>query len=187
MATTHTDTTPYWSTSATFPQFDRLAGDARADVVVVGGGITGLTTAYLAAKAGKRVVVLERGRCAAADTGHTSAHLTMVTDTRLSELVKAFGPTHAQAVWDAGLAAIATIDAIVGEHDIDAGFEWVDGCLHAPRGAGATDGSEDLAAEATLGSARPSARTWDARWAGTRPSGHGIARATGHASRQPAR
>ena len=57
--------------------------------------------------------MLERGRCAATDTGHTSAHLTMVTDTRLSELVKEFGRTHAQAVWDAGLAAIAQIDDIV--------------------------------------------------------------------------
>ena len=34
--------------------------------------------------------------------------------------------------WDAGLAAIATIDEVVREHTIDAGFEWVDGYLHAP-------------------------------------------------------
>ena len=53
------------------------------------------------------MVVLERDRCAATDTGHTSAHLTMVTDARLAELVKRFGRNHAQAVWDAGLAAIA--------------------------------------------------------------------------------
>jgi choline dehydrogenase-like flavoprotein len=80
-----TDTTPYWTTSSTFPPFTRLAEDAEADVVVVGAGLTGLTTAYLLVKGGKRVVVLERERCAMADTGHTSAHLTMVTDTRISE------------------------------------------------------------------------------------------------------
>ena len=78
--TVHTPTTPYWSTSFTFPHYGKLDDDAQADVVVVGGGITGLTTAYLLARAGRRVILLERGRCAAIDTGHTSAHLTMVTD-----------------------------------------------------------------------------------------------------------
>src|SRR5881394_2474708 len=98
MVTKNSDTTPYCSASATFPQFAKLTEDVVADVVVVGAGITGLTTAYLLAKAGERVVVLERDRCAAIDTGHTSAHLTMVTDTRLSELAQRFGRTHAQAV-----------------------------------------------------------------------------------------
>ena len=74
----------------------------------------------------------------------------MVTDTRLSDLVKRFGRTHAQAVWDAGLAAIATIDDVVREHGIDAGFEWVDGYLHAPLGEDATDAAEDLEADAKL-------------------------------------
>jgi len=50
--------TPYWSTSATFTRFPRLAEDVIADVVVVGAGVTGLTAAYLLAKAGRRVVVL---------------------------------------------------------------------------------------------------------------------------------
>ena len=126
------DTTPYWSASAAFPRFAKLDENGKADVVVVGAGITGLTTAYLLAKAGRRVVVLERDRCAGTDTGHTSAHLTMVVDRRLTDLVKRFGPNHAQAVWDAGFAAIALIDDVVREHGIDAGFDWVDGYLHAP-------------------------------------------------------
>jgi len=143
------DTTPYWTTSSSFPPFIKLAEDAETDVVVVGGGITGLTTAYLLVKAGKRVVVLERERCAMADTGHTSAHLTMVTDTRISELANRFGRNHAQAVWDAGLAAIATIDETVREHDI-AAFEWVDGYLHAPFQDEDTHAVERLQEDAAL-------------------------------------
>ena len=147
---TLTDTTPYWSASATFPQFPALAEDVVADVVVVGAGMTGLTAAFLLAKAGKRVVVLERGRCAVSDTGHTSAHLTMVTDVRLTELVKRLGRDHAQAVWDAGLAAIAQVDALVREHEIDAGFEWVDGYLHRPATSQPAGDDVDLRSEAAM-------------------------------------
>ncbi len=135
MATTTRDTTPYWTTSATVPQFAALDADATADVVVVGGGVTGLTAAALLSAAGRSVMVLDRGRCALGDTGYTSAHLTMVTDTRLHELTSEFGISHAQAVWDAGLAAVAQIDELVRRHDIDADFEWVDGYLHLPAGA----------------------------------------------------
>jgi glycine/D-amino acid oxidase-like deaminating enzyme/nitrite reductase/ring-hydroxylating ferredoxin subunit len=150
MATSSTTTAPYWSSSASFPQFAKLGDDTTADVVVVGGGVTGLTTAYLLANAGKRVVLLERDRCAGTDTGHTSAHLTMVTDTRLTDLVSRFGRSHAQAVWDAGLAAISQIDAIVREHQFDADFAWVDGYLHAPWGSEASREGEALKTEASL-------------------------------------
>jgi glycine/D-amino acid oxidase-like deaminating enzyme len=149
MPAKHTTTTPYWATSATFPQSAKLTEDLATDVVVVGAGMTGLSAAYLLAKAGKRVVVVERDRCAMTDTGHTSAHLTMVTDARLTELVKRFGRNHAQAIWDAGLAAIATIDEVVREHAIDAGFEWVDGFLHAPLKDGTSQEAERLQEDAT--------------------------------------
>src|SRR5918995_3325008 len=132
MAGRTSDTTPYWSSSAPFPAFAELAADTEADVLVAGGGITGLTTAYLLAKAGKGVVVLDRDRCASIDTGHTTAHLTMVTDVGLTDLVKRFGTSHAQAAWDAGVAAIATIEDIVRNEGIDASFARVDGYLHMP-------------------------------------------------------
>ena len=121
----------YWTDSSSFPRFPTLDRDLTADVVVVGAGITGLTTAYLLARSGRSVVLLERRRCVEMDTAHTSAHLTMVTDVRLTELVDNLGRTHAQAVWDAGRAAIAQIDEIACEHEIDCAFKWVEGYLHA--------------------------------------------------------
>ena len=127
------DTQPYWG-EATLSNFPKNDANVRADVVVVGGGITGLTTAFLLAEAGRAVVLLERSRCASIDTGHTSAHVTMVTDTRLHELVDRLGRAHAQAVWDAGFAAIAEIERLIVENDLDAQFDWVDGFLHTALG-----------------------------------------------------
>jgi glycine/D-amino acid oxidase-like deaminating enzyme/nitrite reductase/ring-hydroxylating ferredoxin subunit len=132
------------------PLFPKLDRDLTVDVVVVGGGITGLTTAYLVAAAGQSVALIERDRCAQIDTGHTTAHVTMATDARLSELSDSFGKTHAQAVWDAGLAAIAEIDTIIREHDIACDFEWVSGYLHAPGGLADRDQIESFQQEARL-------------------------------------
>jgi glycine/D-amino acid oxidase-like deaminating enzyme/nitrite reductase/ring-hydroxylating ferredoxin subunit len=120
----------YWTQSASLPRFPRVDTDVTADVIVVGAGLTGLTAAYLLAKAGQSVIVLERDRLAQNDTAHTSAHLTMVTDATFSELTARFGEDHAQAVWDAGLAAIAQIDEIVRDESIACDFTWVPGYRH---------------------------------------------------------
>jgi glycine/D-amino acid oxidase-like deaminating enzyme/nitrite reductase/ring-hydroxylating ferredoxin subunit len=136
------ETTSYWTDSASIPRYPALDRTLDVDVVVVGAGITGLTAAYLLKKAGRRVAVLERRRVGGVDTMMTTAHVTCVTDLDLSALVKTFGRDHAQATWDAGLAAIAQIDTIVSDEDIDCGWTWVEGVKHVPAGQ---DGAKDAA------------------------------------------
>ena len=142
-------TTSYWSASATTPMFPQLTTDLVVDVAVIGGGSTGATAAYLIKRAGLSVALLERDRCATADTAHTTAHLTQVTDNRLGDLVSSFGRDHAQAAWDAGAAAIDEIEAIVREENISCHFSRVPGFLH---GSIVEDGNEreSLRVEAEL-------------------------------------
>src|SRR5687768_3602318 len=78
--------------------FPALDGDLEVDVAIVGGGISGLTAAVLLKKAGKRVAVLEKGRIAGGETGHTTAHLTEAVDTRYRTLEKDFGEAEARLV-----------------------------------------------------------------------------------------
>lgn len=143
-------TTPYWFATARPPLFPPLTEDLTTDVVIVGGGITGLTAAYILSRAGRRVVLLERDRCASADTGHTSAHLTMVTDLRLTDLATAFGREAAALVWEGGRAAITQIEWMVRAHDIQADFARIDGYLHAPTSADRDVVDSGLEKEAAL-------------------------------------
>jgi glycine/D-amino acid oxidase-like deaminating enzyme len=142
------DTLPYWFDSAAAPTFPKLDRNLDVDVVIVGGGITGLTAAYLLTAQGREVALIERERLAGIDTGHTSAHLTMVTDQRFTDLEKSFGRERAQAVWDAGLAAMAQIVDIVHAEAIDCDLTFVPGYMHAPLGAAPGEGAEAFRTEA---------------------------------------
>ena len=75
----------HWTIAVTLPRFKTISRDIKVDAIVIGGGLTGITAAYLLKKSGAKVALLERGRCAAADTGHTTAHLTYVNRHHVSE------------------------------------------------------------------------------------------------------
>src|SRR5436309_1952728 len=121
---------PFWIDSTPIRRFPRLERNVNVDVVVVGAGITGITTAHLLKKTGLTVGLIERERVASIDTGHTTAHLTFVTDVGLHELAGNFGNDHAQAAWDAGAAAVDEIERIVQEEEIQCEFTRVPADLH---------------------------------------------------------
>jgi glycine/D-amino acid oxidase-like deaminating enzyme len=70
--------------------------DRKADVVVVGAGITGLITAVLLTRAGKDVLVLEARYAGAGATGNTTAKISLLQGTKLSRIVGKHGPKIAQ-------------------------------------------------------------------------------------------
>lgn len=124
------------------PAFDALAEDLAVDVCVVGSGIAGLTTAYLAAKAGRRVAVLEAGeRIVAGESGRTTAHLSNAVDDRYVEIERIHGETVAMLVADSHTVAIDCIEAIVQDESIDCDFRRLDGYLFA---AGDDTRNDDL-------------------------------------------
>ena len=145
------DTTPYWIDSAPIRSFPPLRADLKVDVLVVGAGITGITAAYLLKRAGVGVALIERERLASIDTGHTTAHLTYVTDLSLTDLAKHVGRDHAQAAWDAGACAVDQIERIVREENIDCDFTRVPGFMHASVfGEASENDRETLKREAEL-------------------------------------
>jgi glycine/D-amino acid oxidase-like deaminating enzyme/nitrite reductase/ring-hydroxylating ferredoxin subunit len=125
------NTESFWFTGRESAPFAPLDHDLDVEVLIVGGGIAGMTAAYLLSAEGRSVALLERGRIGGLNTGHTTAHLTYMTDTRLSDLVATFSRKEARQAWEAGQAAIDLIEENVKRHAIDCEFRRVPGFLVA--------------------------------------------------------
>jgi glycine/D-amino acid oxidase-like deaminating enzyme/nitrite reductase/ring-hydroxylating ferredoxin subunit len=119
-----------WIDTSPATHYPSLHGDVEADVAIVGAGITGITAAYLLAKAGQSVVLVDKGRIAMSETGHTTAHIIESTDADYGELIKVHGEDGARTNTEAIRSAMALIRSLVEELAIDCGFKPVDGFLY---------------------------------------------------------
>ena len=112
-----------WVGTSEVTRFHELHGDMTADVVVIGAGIAGLTTAALLKADGARVVVVEAGRVAGGVTGYTTAKLTVLHGLIFDDLAQAFGDEGARKYADANLAGMATVAELAMRHGIDCELE----------------------------------------------------------------
>src|ERR1051326_161441 len=91
MRPTSGTTTSVWMATASTPSEKPLNRDTSTNIVIVGAGIAGLSTAYLLTQEGKSVVVLDDGPIGGGMTARTTAHLTNALDDRFYELERLFG------------------------------------------------------------------------------------------------
>lgn len=103
--------------------------DIRTGVCIVGAGIAGMTTAYLLARSGRAVVVIDDGPIGGGETGRTTAHLTAALDDRYYQIRKLHGQDGARLAAESHTAAITRIESIAALEDIDCDFERLDGYL----------------------------------------------------------
>jgi glycine/D-amino acid oxidase-like deaminating enzyme len=92
---------------------------SRAEVVVIGGGITGVSAAYWLAGHGIGAVVLEARGLSGGATGRNGGHISPGTAERFSEACKRYGPDRARAIWDFSHRCAEAVQAFVAEHRVD--------------------------------------------------------------------
>jgi glycine/D-amino acid oxidase-like deaminating enzyme/nitrite reductase/ring-hydroxylating ferredoxin subunit len=112
----------YWVQSTADPPRDRLAHDADCDVVVIGGGIVGVTTAHLIARSGADVVMLEARRIGSGATGYTTAKVSSLHGLTYAKLESSFGGQTAQTYAEANEAGLAEIASLVEELSLECDF-----------------------------------------------------------------
>ncbi|WP_292521397.1 FAD-dependent oxidoreductase [Methanoculleus sp.] len=109
---------------ATSPEtaFPPLDGDGRVDVTVIGGGIAGITTAFLLKKAGLTVALIDAYRIITGTTGHTTAKITSLHRLVYRDLIDRVGSGKAKQYADANQAGLNLIASLVREYDIPCDF-----------------------------------------------------------------
>ncbi|MBK1438422.1 FAD-dependent oxidoreductase [Parapedobacter sp. ISTM3] len=124
-----------WQTSAVI-QAQRGGREDRVetkvwDVLIAGGGITGLTTALLLQEAGIACVVAEAHHLGFGTTGGTTSHINTMLDTPYSTIESDFGAEGAELVGSAARAGRDLIARNVSTYQIACDFEYKDGILFA--------------------------------------------------------
>lgn len=113
-----------WLDSCNLKRFNRLDKDLSCDVCIVGGGITGIFTAYYLSKKGFSCAILERDLFASKTSGNTTGKITSQHGLFYDYLLKSFGLDFAKNYLSANEEAIKNIKQICDYYNFDCDFEY---------------------------------------------------------------
>lgn len=141
----------YWTVSCDPLVYDSIEKDENTEVLVIGAGISGLTTAYCLAKSGKKVIVVDDGFVGSGESGRTTAHITYALDDRYYNLINLLGGKKAALAADSHIQALEFIEKTVKLENINCEFKRVDGYLFLSSNDTANNITEEYHATKTLG------------------------------------
>jgi glycine/D-amino acid oxidase-like deaminating enzyme/nitrite reductase/ring-hydroxylating ferredoxin subunit len=128
-AVTSGENISYWIDSVKPVEYKSLSESKKTEILIVGGGLAGISTAYCLLKAGRKIILIEDGLIPSGETGRTTAHLTAALDDRYYDIENVFGIESSRMAAESHTAAIDWIASTVTNESIDCDFERVDGFL----------------------------------------------------------
>ncbi len=101
-----------------------LAGDVVADVCVVGGGLSGCSTALHLAERGYKVVLLEAVRIGHGASGRSGGQIIPGYSCGMAKLAAQLGPDDARRLWEYSIEGIELTSELIARHRIDCDLSW---------------------------------------------------------------
>lgn len=113
-----------WLESCNLKKYNKLENDISCDICIIGGGITGISTAYYLSKMGFSISILEKDNLATKTTGNTTGKITSQHGLIYDYLLKTFGLDFSKDYLEANELAIKNIKQIIDENKIECDFEY---------------------------------------------------------------
>ncbi|MBQ2897142.1 MAG: FAD-dependent oxidoreductase [Clostridia bacterium] len=113
-----------WTDKTDLPQFEKLNGNKKTDVLIIGGGLCGILCAYFLKQAGIDYILVEANRIASGITKNTTAKITFAHGLIYSKLIKEFGKEKAMMYFKANQDALEEYKKMCS--DLDCDFEIKD-------------------------------------------------------------
>ncbi len=123
------NTISYWIDSSQPIIYEKLNTDIETEIAIVGGGISGLTTAYCLCKEGKKVILIEDGNIGSGESGRTTAQISNALDDGYSKISELFGLEGARLSAESHTAAINKVEEIIKAEKIECDFQKLSGYL----------------------------------------------------------
>jgi gamma-glutamylputrescine oxidase len=105
---------------------ETLTQDVTVDLVIVGGGMAGLSAAQAAAARGLKVAIVEKYFCGSGASGKSSGFMSPDAEFSFSDLVRMKGPEHATHIWNFICSGVETIRSTITTHAIKCDYEVKD-------------------------------------------------------------
>lgn len=134
----------YWQKTVELPSFEKLKKDIKTDILIIGGGLTGIMCAYYLKDTPYKITIVEKDTLGSKSTGHMTGKVSYIHGVKTNEIKQNFDELSALKYLKANLEAFTDIQNIIKKHQIECDFKI------APQYFYANKNIEDLKQEYNL-------------------------------------
>lgn len=140
----------YWQRHAE-PAHASLACDTNTEVLVVGAGVAGLSTAEYLSKRGKRVVVVDQSYVGSGASGKSSGIISQDSELELADLIRNLGRENAERLWSFVSGGVEAMRDNIKTHAFDCDYQMQDYVFLAKDASGMEKVHREMKSRESLG------------------------------------